>query len=72
MLTLRLRDRDRESALAAPDRLRVVRKNPESRRGAIQDEATIGLEIVDFEDGKGVAFPIRRFGTYVVAIERDR
>ena len=30
------------------------------------------IEIVEFAEGKGVAFPITLFGTYLVALEKAR
>jgi hypothetical protein len=72
-LTLRLRDHD--AALLAlvlerPDRLRVF-----AATGAeVLDDTGLRpdeIEVVDFERGKGVSFPMDRFATYVVAFERD-
>ena len=74
-LTLRLRDHDAElleEVLAAPERLRVFRRNLETAVGEVEETSTAGLELVDFFGAPAVVFPIRRFGTYVVALERDR
>ena len=76
-LTLRLRDQGRysellEAVLREPARLRVFRKNSETGRSEDMG-LNLGPEaIVEFEGGKGVVFPIVRFGVYLVAFERDR
>lgn len=68
-LTLRARDGEH---LGEPGRLRVFRKDPGTGigvdAGLVQDE----IQVVDFEKGKAASFPITRFGSYVVAIERPR
>lgn len=71
-LTLRLRDHDPalfEEALNNRKRLRVLRKNPSSGMGESMHTAP---RIVSFHGGRGVTFPVWRFGSYVVAIERAR
>jgi hypothetical protein len=49
----------------------VFRKDPQTGIGRLEVGAE-KLQIVDFEKGKGVSFPITRFGSYVVAVELDR
>ena len=61
-----------ETALAATDRLRVLRRNTDTGEGELDEEAIASLEPSDFEGGKGVQFTIQKFGTYVVALELDR
>jgi hypothetical protein len=76
-LTLRLRGGDAalleevlQVADTEPRKLQVFRDDP--AMGAAERVEAQGFEIVDFASGKGVAFPIRRFGTYVVGLERSR
>lgn len=76
-LTLRLRDHDPallEEIAAHPERLWIFckEKDPKTSRGVALDINPEALEVVDFERGKGVAFPIARFGSYLAAFERDR
>jgi hypothetical protein len=73
-LTLRIRD-SRQAVAGDPknlERIRVFRRDARTGRG--EDLGLIGGEIrfVDFSRGKGIKFPIRRFGAYVVALERSR
>jgi hypothetical protein len=74
-LTLLFRHRDREligDVVSAPETLRVFRKSPASGGGVDLQIAPEEIEIVDVGEGKGVAFPIDLFGSYLVACERDR
>jgi VCBS repeat protein len=74
-LTLRLRDQDPEllaEALAHRGNLRVIRKDPATGKGADSGIAPSQIEIVDFARGQGAAFPVTRFGGYVLALEKDR
>ena len=66
--TLRLREGD----LPDPPLLRVFRKEPNTGIGADLGISPLEIKIVDFEKGKGISFPITRFGSYVVALEKDR
>jgi hypothetical protein len=50
-------------------RLHVFRRDPESGQGVRQD---VEIEIVEFEDNRGAAFPIAAFGSYMVALEEER
>lgn len=72
-LTLRLLDHDEELfALAQnPLCLRVLRKREASAMSVITD-CIPDPDIVDFGAGKGVRFSLSRFGTYVMALERER
>jgi hypothetical protein len=79
VLTLRLFDHDPALVDAvcnafrdAPERLRVFRRNTVTDAAEPVRLATDALQVLDFARGKGVAFPITRFGTYVVALEQDR
>jgi hypothetical protein len=68
-LTLRLRDQE---ILPDPAELRVLRKNPDTGIGVDLGIPSGQIKLVDLEKGKGVSFPITRFGTYVVARESGR
>jgi hypothetical protein len=63
VLTLRLRD---PSAPPEDSVLRVFRKDPESGRALDAGVSPASVRVVDFAGGKGIAFPITRFGSYVV------
>lgn len=71
-LTVRVREEMLQEVLAAPERLRVVRKNPQTGEGEINALSTDGIERIDFAGGTGVRFPIQSFGGYTVALELDR
>ncbi len=69
-LTLRLRDQDLPTD---PSRLRVITKFPDPAGGeTITELDPAFLQIVSFQGGRGAAFTIQRFGTYVVVREMDR
>jgi hypothetical protein len=68
-LTLRLRDQDQAPERA---RLRVFRKDSGTGTGQDAGIPPGEIDLIDFEGGKGVSFPISRFGSYLVAAEKDR
>jgi len=75
-LTLRLRDVDPallDEVMRHPENLRVFRKDSETSVGVDQQVTT---ELVEFDtarsDNPAVRFLITRFGSYVVALERER
>jgi hypothetical protein len=74
-LTLRLRADAGADIHELKDRLRVVRKDPSTGLGVLLDPVQKPLldkfEISDAVPN-AVRFPIRDFGVYVVALERDR
>jgi hypothetical protein len=79
-LTIRLREGDPkilDEARANPGALRVYRSEASAEAGtsgagqAVLLEGT-AVEIVPFERGFGARFPIERFGTYLVALEKAR
>ena len=78
MLTLLLREYDRELATEVTEhreRLRVFRKDPATGRGVREELAPSAIELEELvgpRKGTGIRFPIRRFGSYLVALERDR
>jgi hypothetical protein len=49
-----------------------LRKNPETGTGEDTGLNLGPAAIVEFEGGKGVRFPIDRFGVYLIAFESDR
>jgi hypothetical protein len=50
-------------------RLHVFRRDPQNGRGVRQD---VEIEVIEFEDGLGAAFPIAAFGSYMAALEEER
>ena len=54
----------------APERLRVFRQGPEGETCDVSPPEA--LEVREFAGGHGIAFPVRCFGTYVVALEFER
>jgi hypothetical protein len=75
-LTLRLRDHDPtllEEAKEHPERLRVFRRDSATGLGEPVPLEVGVIRAEDFQWGKGpgAVFPITRFGSYVVALERE-
>ena len=75
-LTLRLRDHDPDlldEVMLHPENLRVLRKDSDTGVG-VNQQVNVGL--VEFDDSRpdnpAVRFSITRFGSYVVALERER
>lgn len=65
-LTLRLRDQLFEDVL---DRREGLHAFHQEEDGKVK-KLSVAVEIGEFASGKGVSFPIERFGVYAVAIER--
>lgn len=77
-LTLLLRDKYPFEAddlfpeiLEHPEYLRVIRLNEETDTGVPLEIPATDLDIVELDEGTGVRFPIRRFGSYTMVYERN-
>jgi len=74
-LTIRLRGHDRlllERVLADKNAIHVFRRDPISGSGTDFALPAAAVELVDISGGRGVRFPIDRFGTYLVAFRQPR